>query len=121
MKRMTENAMSYYTVTPDDIKNIVVQGTPTDGLFKYTPSAKFIEVLHDFKSILRIDWSKIAPNIWHIIGAPFSMLYPVNKVGITDEGNVAYAYSAASANKKVNPSFFELDGEYFISWADLYV
>ena len=116
MKRMTENAISYYTVTPDDIKDIT-QSEP--GLFKYTPSTKFIEVIHDFKSILRVDWSEVAPNIWHIIGAPFSILYPMNKATITDEGDIAYTYSAGSTTKKIDPGFYEMNGQYFISWQSL--
>lgn len=119
MKRMTENPIGYYTITKDDIKNITVHGTPSDGLFKYTPSPEFLDALHDFKAVLRVNWSEIAPNIWHTIGAPYSILYPVNIVTITDEGDVAYAYSAGSTTKPVNPAFFELNGEYFISWADL--
>ena len=116
MKRMTENAINYYTVTPDDIKNITKS---SQGLFQYTPSPEFIEVIHDFKSILRVDWRKIDQNIWHAIGAPFSILYPINKVTITDEGDIAYAYSAGSTTKKVNPAFFDMDGQYFISWDSL--
>ena len=119
MKRMTENAISYYTVTPNDIKNIVSSGTSA-GLFTYTPSQEFIEVIHDFKAVLRVDWMKIAENISHIIGAPFSVLYPVNKAFITDEGDIAYSYSAGSVDTKtVNPSFFELDGKYYIQWTSL--
>ena len=116
MKRMTENAISYYTVTPKDIKNIVAQG---EGLYKYTPSTEFLEVIHDFKAALRVDWMQVAENIAHIIGASFSVLYPVNKTFIGDNGEIAYSYSANETNKQVNPSFFELDGEHFISWLSL--
>ena len=117
MKRMIENAINYYTVTANDIKNIIPKGQG-QGLYKYTPSAEFLEVLHDFKAVLRIDWMEVAENISHIIGASFSVLYPVNKAFIGD-GQIAYSYSAGSATKQVNPSFFELDGEYLISWASL--
>lgn len=114
MKRMAENAISYYTLTPDDIKNITAQG---QGLFKYTPSTEFIRVLHDFKAVLRVDWTQVSADIWHILGAPFTVLYPVNKVTITDEGDLAYAYSGGSVGtKQVNPAFYESNGEYFISW-----
>ena len=114
MKRMTENPISYYTVEPDDIKDIISTGT---GTFQYIPSAKFIEVLHDFKAVLRVDWTQVAENIWHILGAPFSVLYPVNKVTITDEGDIGYAYSAGSVGtKQVNPAFYEMNGQYFINW-----
>ena len=111
MKRMTENPINYYTVKPDDIKDIVAQGT---DLFTYTPSPEFLEVLHDFKAVLRVDWMKVAENIAHIIGAPFSVLYPVGKAFITD-GNIAYAYSGGQMTKTVNPAFFELDGTYYIN------
>ena len=117
MKRMTENAISYFTVTKDDIKNITAQ---SPELFKYTPSQEFIEVLHDFKAVLRVDWYEVAENIAHIIGAQLSILYPVNKVFITDEGDIAYSYSASTIGaKQVNPAFYELNGEYFISWNSL--
>lgn len=116
MKRMTENAISYYTVTPNDIKNMVSQG---EGLFSYTPSPEFIEVLNDFKAVLRVDWTKVADNIAHKIGASYSVLYPVNKVLLGD-GKISYSYSAGSTGtKQVNPSFFELEGQYFINWAAL--
>lgn len=117
MKRMTENAIGYYTVTKDDIKNITSQ-SPT--LFKYTPSPEFIEAVHNFKSVLRVDWYDVAENIAHAIGSPLSVLYPVNKVFITDEGDIAYSYSASSIDtKQINPSFYEINGEYFISWNGL--
>lgn len=116
MKRMTENAISYYTVTPNDIKNMVAQG---GGMFSYTPSPEFIEVLHDFKSVLRVDWMQVSADISRKIGAKLSVLYPVNIVSIAD-GNVSYAYSAGSSNnKQINPSFFELEGQYFILWESI--
>lgn len=116
MKRMTENAISYYTVTPNDIKNILAQG---EGLFKYTPSPEFIEVIHDFKSVLIVDWMKIAENISHIIGAPLSILYPIGKSFLTDEGDLGYAYFGGQMTKMVNPTFFELEGTYYIQWPAL--
>ena len=113
MKRMTENPISYYTVTPDDLKNITSQG---EGMFSYTPSPEFVEVLHDFKAVLRIDWTKVNETIWHKIGATFSVLYPINKVSLGD-GEVGYAYSAGSTGtKQVNPMFFDMQGQYFINW-----
>lgn len=116
MKRMTENAISYYPVKPEDIKNITVQGTPTDGLFTYTPSAEFIEVLHDFKAVLLVDWMQVAEPISHKIGARFSVLYPVGKPFLDDQGNTGYAYFGGQMTKMVNPAFFELDGKYYIQW-----
>lgn len=114
MKRMTENAISYYTVTANDMKNITTDGS---GVFTYTPSQEFIEVLHDFKCALRVDWTEVAESISNIIGASFTVLYPMNIVYITDEGDAAYAYSGGVANnKQVNPAFFEIDGKYKISW-----
>lgn len=113
MKRMTENAISYYTVTADDIKNITAQG---QELFEYTPSAEFIEVLHDFKSVLRIDWYEVCEPISHKIGARFSILYPVGKPFLDDQGNIGYAYFGGQMTKMVNPAFFELDGKYYINW-----
>ena len=111
MKRMTENAISYYDVKPEDITNIVAQG---EGLFEYTPSQEFLEVLHDFKAVLRVDWMQVAENIAHTIGAQFSVLYPIGKAFIT-AGSIAYAYSGGQMTKTVNPSFFELDGKYYIN------
>lgn len=115
MKRMTENAISYYTVKADDIKNIKPVEGSTD-MFTYTPSTEFLEVLHDFKSVLRIDWYEVNEPISHKIGARFSILYPINKVLISD-GEVSYAYSAGSTGtKQVNPAFFDIQGQYFINW-----
>ena len=118
MKRMTENAISYYTVKPDDLKNIVSPGQG-EGLFKYTPSPEFIEVLHDFKAVLLIDWMQVAENIAHIIGAPFSVLYPIGRPFIADGVDTGYAYFGGQMTKMVNPTFFELNGEYYIQWASL--
>ena len=114
MKRMTENAISYYDVKPEDIQNIVSPGQGPD-LYEYTPSTEFLEVLHDFKAVLRVDWMQIAEDIAHVIGAPFSVLYPVGKAFIAD-GNIAYAYSGGQMTKTVNPAFFELGGKYYINW-----
>lgn len=114
MKRMTENAISYYTVTADDIKNITVEAA---NLFKYTPSQEFLDVLHEFKAVLIVDWSEVAPNIWHLTGAKVSVLYPVNKVTVTDEDDLAYSYYAGLVdNKQMNPSFIDINGEYKINW-----
>ena len=114
MKRMEENAISYYTIKKEDMKNITPEGA---GIYTYTASTKFIEVLHDFKCALRVDWTEIAPSIAPIIGSHFSILYPVNKVPISDEGDIAYAYYGGSSNnKQVNPAFFEINGAYKISW-----
>ena len=117
MKRMTENPINYYTVTANDIKNITAKSSST---FTYTPSEEFIEVLKDFKAVLRVDWTEVAESISNIIGSKLSVLYPVNKITITDEGDVAYAYSAGTANNKaVNPAFYEIDGKYYIEWLSL--
>ena len=116
MKRMTENAISYYTVTPDDIKNITpVAGSVTE-MFTYTPSQKFLKVIRDFKSALIIDWYEVEESISHIIGAQVSIIYPIGRPFITDEGNLGYAYSGGQMVKPVNPVFFELDGQYYINW-----
>lgn len=117
MKRMAENAISYYNVTANDMKNITTDG-PGTGTFTYTPSAEFIEAIHDFKCVLRVNWIEVAESISRLIGAEFTVLYPMNKVYITDEGDVAYSYSGgiANNNKQVNPTFFELNGKYKIAW-----
>ena len=112
MKRMTENAISYYTVTKDDIKNITPVETNVE--FKYTPSEEFIEVLHNFKSVLRVDWNEVAPYIAQSIGASFSILYPVGKT--TNIGDAGYAYFGGNLAKPINPIFFEINGEYHIDW-----
>ena len=113
MKRMAENAISYYTVKADDLKLITSQG---NDLFTYIPSPEFIEVIHDFKSALRIDWTEVAENISHLIGARFSVLYPIGRPVLTDEGDMGYAYSGGTMFKAVNPVFFEMDGKYYIKW-----
>lgn len=116
MKRMTENAISYFTVTKNDIKNITPSSSLPGELFEYTPSAEFLEVLHDFKSVLRIDWYEVNEPISHKIGARFSVLYPVGKPFLDDQGNTGYAYFGGQMTKMVNPAFFELDGKYYIQW-----
>ena len=116
MKRMTENAISYYTVKADDLKNVTPSSSQPGELFEYTPSPEFLEVLHDFKSALRMDWYEVYENISHLIGARFSVLYPVGRPFLTDEGDMGYAYSGGTMTKAVNPVFFELDGKYYIKW-----
>ena len=116
MKRMTENAISYYTVTPNDIKNITTSPSSTGDMFEYTPSAEFLEVLHNFKAVLLVDWMQVAENIAHTIGASFSILYPIGKPFLDDQGNTGYAYFGGQMTKMVNPTFFELNGRYFINW-----
>ena len=108
MKRMTDNPISFYTVKKDDLKNIVPQG---QGLFDYTPSPEFLEVLKDFKSALRVDWSTIAPTL--ATGAPFSVLYPTSTPYILDEnGPIGYAYYGDTFNKVIKMTFFYLNGKY---------
>lgn len=116
MKRMTENAISYYTVKADDIKNVTPSPSAAGGMFTYEPSPEFLEVLHTFKSALVIDWYEVNEPISHKIGAPFSILYPIAKPFLTDGGDTGYAYSGGTLVKPVNPVFFELDGKYFINW-----
>lgn len=118
MKRMTENPIGYYTVKADDIKNVVPSDTSL-GLYTYTPSPEFLEVLNEFKSALRIDWMKVNEPISHKIGAPFSILYPIGKPFLMDGGYTGYTYSGGQMTKMVNPTFFELDGTYYIQWASL--
>ena len=116
MKRMTENAISYYTVKKDDITNITPTPTSTGDMFYYTPSPEFLEVVRDFKSALRIDWYEVNEPISHKIGACFSILYPIAKPFLTDEGDTGYAYSGGTLTKPVNPVFFELDGKFYVNW-----
>ena len=116
MKRMTENAINYYTVKADDIKDVLPSASQPGELYEYTPSTEFLEVLHDFKSALRIDWYEVDESISHLIGARFSVLYPVARPFVTDGGNLGYAYFGGQMTKQVNPVFFELDGKYYINW-----
>lgn len=116
MKRMTENPMGYYNVKADDIKNVTPTPQSTGDMFTYDPSPEFIEVLHDFKSALIIDWYEVNEPISHKIGAKFSILYPIAKPFLTDEGDTGYAYSGGTLTKPVNPVFFELDGKHYINW-----
>lgn len=116
MKRMTENPIGYYTVKPDDIKNVTPTPTSTGDMFTYDPSPEFIEVLRDFKLALRVDWMKVNEPISHKIGATFSILYPIAEPFLTDEGDTGYAYSGGTLTKPVNPVFFELDGKHYLNW-----
>ena len=116
MKRMAENAISYYTVKADDLKDVTSSPSQSGDLYEYTPSAEFLEVLHDFKSALRIDWYEVNEPISHLIGARFSVLYPIGRPVLTDEGDMGYAYSGGTMFKAVNPVFFEMDGKYYIKW-----
>lgn len=115
MKRMTENAISYYTIKPDDIVDITVE---EPGIFSYTPSAEFIEVVRDFKSVLRTDWTQIGGDMSSSIGSKFSILYPINKITVQyGTAVLGYNYSAGTiGNKKINPVFFDKDGKYFIAF-----
>lgn len=118
MKRMTENAIGYYTVKPEDIKNLTAV-PESGGMYTYTPSAEFIEVLHDFKAVLLLDWMKVAEPISHKIGAGFSVLYPVGKPFAGGAENLGYAYFGGQMTKMVNPTFFELNGNYYIQWESI--
>ena len=116
MKRMIENAINYYTVKADDIKDVTPSSSQPGELFEYTPSTEFLEVLNDFKSALRIDWYEVNESISHLIGARFSVLYPVSRPFLTDASVLGYAYFGGQMAKPVNPVFFELDGKYYINW-----
>ena len=116
MKRMIENAINYYTVKADDIKDVTPSSSQPGELFEYTPSTEFLEVLNDFKSALRIDWYEVNESISHLIGARFSVLYPVGRPFLTDASVLGYAYFGGQMAKPVNPVFFELDGKYYINW-----
>ena len=113
---MTENAINYYTVKAEDLKKVTSAPSQPGDLYEYTPSAEFLEVLHDFKSALRIDWYEVNEPISHLIGARFSVLYPIGRPVLTDEGDMGYAYSGGTMFKAVNPVFFEMDGKYYIKW-----
>ena len=116
MKRMTENPISFYTVKAEDIKNITPVDPSSKELYTYTPSPEFLEVLKDFKSALIIDWYVVNEPISHIIGAQVSVIYPIGRPFLTDEGDAGYAYSGGQMTKMVNPVFFELNGQYYINW-----
>ena len=116
MKRMTENPMSFYTVKANDITNITPTPQSTGDMFTYTPSPEFLEVLKDFKSALIVDWYVVNEPISHKIGAQVSILYPIGRPFLTDEGDIGYAYSGGQMMQPVNPVFFELDGKYYINW-----
>lgn len=54
MKRMTENPMSYFEVTPEDIQNIELVDS-TNQIYTYTPSERYLEVVKSLKSPLIFD------------------------------------------------------------------
>ena len=116
MKRMTENAISYYNIKPEDITNIINTGVVDNPTFKYTPSTEFIEVLKEFKAVLRANWEAILPAMIEVFGTKLSMLYPTNIESSpdTDDG-VSYWYdsSAVGANT-IRPAFYKQNGTYYI-------
>ena len=116
MKRMTENPMGYYTVETDDISGI----TPVSAeekIFSYTPSQKFLDVLHEFKSALRVDWTEIYKPFVQLDGTSFTVLYPVNKMVEGYGGNIGYRYFGGRDTVGfIGPTFYESDGVYYIGF-----
>jgi len=116
MKRMTDNPMNYYTVKAEDLTNIDPQDE-TLTLFTYTPSPEFIEVIHNFESALRIDWVEVYKPFAHQAGTRFTVLYPINKPFLDDEGDVGYAYFGDKIdNRAIRVWFYDIDGTYFLKF-----
>ena len=116
MKRMTQNPIGYYNIEKEDLTNIKSASTPDTVMFSYTPSDKFLEVLKEFKDVLRANWDVILPPMTELFGTKLSMLYPTNIEHSPDaDGGVSYWYdSSAVGTSTIRPSFYEQNGNYYI-------
>ena len=118
MKRMTENAISYYNIKAEDMTNILPEQSPDGIVFSYTPSNEFLEVLKEFKDVLRADWEIIYPDMIASFGTKLSMLYPENieDLPATDD-KVGYSYDASTVRgKSIKPTFYKQGGVYYIEF-----
>jgi len=114
MKRMKDNPMNYYTVKAEDLIDIVPY---EEGVFIYTPSPEFVEVIHNFESALRIDWFEVYESFAHQVGTRFTVLYPINKPFLNDDGDVGYAYFGDKIDSRaIRVWFYDVDGTYFIKF-----
>lgn len=110
MKRMTEQPVGYFTVTPEDIQNITLVDS-TNRIFTYTPSERFIEVVKSLECPLRIDWREVYEPITLQVGIKYSVLYPISLSNITDD-ELGYAYSSSFGADSLNVVFYYLNDSY---------
>ena len=110
MKRMTENPMSYFDVTPEDIKNITVVD-PTNIIYTYTPAERFLEVVESLKSPLRIDWREVYEPITLQFGLLLSVLYPMHLTHVSDD-ELGYNYSSYMGGNTLKVVFYHLNDNY---------
>ena len=118
MKRMTQNPIGYYNIEKEDMMNITPTESPDNLICTYTPSDKFLEVLKEFKDVLRAEWSVIFPEMVSSLGSRLSMLYPSNieDLPATDD-KVGYKYNADTAKgTAIKPSFYKKGGVYYIEF-----
>ena len=118
MKRMTENPIGYYTIEKEDMTNILPTENPDAIAFSYTPSDKFLEVLKEFKDVLKADWSIIMPDMISSYRTRLSMLYPTNIEDLpSTDDKVGYRYNADTVRgNAIKPTFFKQGGKYYIEF-----
>lgn len=110
MKRMTDNPMSYFEVTPEDIQNITLVDS-TNYIYTYTPSDRFLEVVESLKSPLMIDWREVYEPITLQFGLLFSVLYPMHLTNVTDD-ELGYNYSSYMGGNTLKIVFYHLNDKY---------
>lgn len=118
MKRMTENAISYYTIKKEDMTDLIPVENPDAVAFTYTPSNEFLEVLKEFKDVLRADWEVIYPDMITSFRTRLSMLYPENieDLPATDD-KVGYSYDSSTVRgNSLKPKFYKQGGLYYIEF-----
>ena len=118
MKRMAQNPIGYYNIEKEDMMNITPVANPDAIAFTYTPSDKFLEVLKEFKDVLRADWSIIYPEMISSLRSKLSMLYPENieDLPATDD-KVGYSYDASTVRgNAIKPKFYKQGGVYYIEF-----
>ena len=118
MKRMTQNPIGYYTIEKEDMKNILPTESPDDPIFTYIPSDKFLQVLKEFKDVLRADWQVILPDMVVSFGTRLSMLYPTNIEDLPEaDDKVGYNYDSSTVRgNSLKPLFYKQGGRYYIQF-----
>lgn len=118
MKRMTENAISYYTVKKEDMTNFIPVDNPDALTFSYTPSNEFLEVLKEFKDVIRTDWAVIYPTVIGALKTKLSILYPENIEDLpSSDDKVGYCYDASTVlGNSIKPRFYKKGGVYYIEF-----
>ena len=118
MKRMTQNPIGYYNIEKEDMMNIAPTENPDAIAFSYTPSDKFLEVLKEFKDVLRADWSIIYPEMISVYRTKLSMLYPSNIEDLpSTDDKVGYRYNADTVRgNAIKPTFYKQNGIYYIEF-----